>query len=113
MICMFVEDTWDTLQRYGPVSIGTSSTDPDSICKEVLSVFPPDDLYMKRLPDCLFEVECGTTDLFEMGIIFLEPNMQLEVLLGLHAKIFPLETIGLEPIFPRTMLPSPDLRHPM
>ena len=68
---------------------------------------------MEQLPDCLFEVECGTTDLFEMGRISLEPNMQLEVPLGLYAKTFPLETIGLEPIFPRTKLPSPDLRHPM
>ena len=61
-------------------------TDPDLIGKEVLSVFPPGDLKMKQLPDCLFEVECGTTDLFEMGRIFLEPNMQLEVPLGLYAK---------------------------
>ena len=64
---------------------------------------------MKQLPDCLFEVECGTADLFEMGRIFLEPNIQLEVPLGLYAKTFPPETIGLEPIFPCTMLPSPDL----
>ena len=81
--------------------------------EEVLSVFSPDDLYMKQLPDCLFEVECGTTDLFEMGRIFLEPNMQLEAPLGLYAKTFLPETIGLELIFSRTMLPSPDLRHLM
>ena len=68
---------------------------------------------MKQLPDCLFELECGTTDVFEMGRIFLEPNMQLEVPLGLYAKIFPPETTGLEVIFPCTMLPSSDLRHLM
>ena len=101
------------MQRYESVLIGTNSTDPDLIGKDVLSVFPPDDLYMKQLPDCLFEAECGTTDLFEMGRIFLEPNMQLEVPLGLYAKAFPPETIGLELIFSHTMLPSPDLRHPM
>ena len=50
---------------------------------------PPDDLYMKQLPDCLFKVECGTTDLFEMGRIFLELNMKLDVPLGLYAKTFP------------------------
>ena len=93
MICMFVEDTWDIPCRYMRLSVVTNSTDLDLIGKEVLSVFPPDDLYMKRLPDCLFEVECGTTDLFEMGKIFLEPNMQLEVPLGLYAKTFPPETI--------------------
>ena len=103
------------MQRYGSVLIGTNSTDPDLIGKEVLSVFPPDDLCAKQLPDCLFEVECGTIDLFEMGRIFLEPNMQLEAQapLGLYAKTFPPETIGLELIFSCTMLPSPDLRHPM
>ena len=101
------------MQRYGSVLIGTISTDPDLIGKEVLSVFPSDGLFMKQLPDCLFKVECGTTDLFEMGRIFLEPNMQLEAPLCLYAKTFPPETIGLELIFPRTMFPSPDLRHPM
>ena len=101
------------MQRYGSVLIGTNSTDPDLIGKEVLSVFLLDDLYMKQLPDCLFEVECGTTGLFEMGKKLLEPNMQLEVLLGLYAKTLPHETIGLEPIFPCTMLPNPDLRHLM
>ena len=70
----------------------------------------PDGLCMKWLPDCLFEVECETTtDLLEMGRIFLEPNLQLEVSLGLYAKTFPPETIGhigLEPIFP-THAPQP------
>ena len=85
------------MQIYGSVSVVTKSTDLDLIGKEVLSVFPPDDLCMKRLPDCLFEVECGTTDLFEMGRIFSEPNMQLEVPLGLCAKTFPPETIQCRP----------------
>ena len=56
---------------------------------------------MKWLPDCLFEIECGTTDLLEMGRIFLEPNMQFEVPLGLYAKIFPPEiSKGLNQFFP-------------
>ena len=70
-------------------------------------------LYMKWLPGCLFEVECETTDLVEIKRVFLEPNLQLEVPLGLYVKTFPPETIGLELIFSHTMLPSPDLRNLM
>ena len=88
--------------------IGTNSTGPDLIGKEVSSVFPLHGLYMNQLPDCLFEVECETSDFFEMGRIFSEPTLQLEVPLGLYAKTFPPETIGLKQIFPHTMLPSPD-----
>ena len=62
---------------------------------------------MKQLPDCLFEAECGTTYLFEIGRIFLEPNMQIEVPLGLYAKTFPPETIGLELIFFPHHAPQP------